>query len=81
MLTIYIRGVGQSNADVVPAGSEIITDVEAAFITADFQATASNCRLVKEIDKGALLSRRYFTDRFGVRLYTDMLSTEQIAAS
>lgn len=75
MLTIYIKGVGQSNADVVPAEKEVITDVEAAFISVNFSASESNCRLVKEIDQGTLLDRRHFTDRFGVRLYTDMLST------
>ena len=31
MLTVYLRGVGQSNKDVVPSGMEVITDAESAF--------------------------------------------------
>lgn len=75
MLTVYLRGVGQSNKDVVPSGMEVITDAESAFALLDFQATNSNKELVEKIDHGILLDRRFFTDRFGVRLYTDMLST------
>ena len=75
LLTVYIKGVGQTNKDVVPANLDIVTDVEASFVVTNFQATGSNCRLVQDIDQGTLVSRLHFKDRFGTMLYTDMLST------
>lgn len=80
MLTIYIRGVGQTNSDVVPGGKEIVLDVESEFVRTQFEATESNIRLVRQIDEGTLLGPRYFRDRFGVQLYTDLLSTGSKAA-
>jgi hypothetical protein len=75
MLTVYLRGVSETNADVIPEGLDIVTDSESAFTLLDFQATEPNKSLVREIDKGELLDRRFFLDRFGVQLYTEMLST------
>lgn len=75
MLTLYIRDYDEPIEDVVPSGSSIVFDVEAAFSSLVFPINESNQRIVKLIDGGVLVDRRHFQDRFGTQIYTDCLST------
>lgn len=75
MLYVYMFEEEEYPKDVVPAGLDIITNVDAAFCKADFVVDSTTSRIVQFVDEGELLDRRTFRDRFGVTLYTDFLST------
>ena len=75
MLNIYVYESPRTSIDVVPAGLDLIRDVEKNFYRVEFEASETNKVIVKTIEEGVLIDRYYFLDRFGCKMTTDNLST------
>lgn len=67
MLKLYL--------DEVPEGLQVENDVEKMFRTFKLKCTEKEKEAVRVIEQGELIDAYTFRDRFGVRLYTNQLST------
>ena len=75
MLHLYIYGKWETPEEVIPYGMEIVNDVDLEFSVSMVEVTETAKRIVKDVDDGTLVSPTRFTNKLGLSLRVDDLST------